>query len=385
MALMTLMDKLTKCLDNDEYIIGVFLDFSKAVDHVILLKKLSVYGVRGNALSWFESYLKNRRQFVIYNGVLSDTKILQCGVPQGSILGPLLFLIHINDLANVCASSFPILFADDTNLFNHDKDMFSLQVALNQELATISKWLKVNKLSLNIKKTMYMIFTRATDVKIEIDNEIIFETKSSKFLGVHIDNKLNWKMHIDYVSGKIARGIGILIKSRKVLSNECMTNLYYAFIYPYLIYCNHIWGNTYKTTLSKLQILQNKVIRITTGSPPRTNNETLYRQNCMLNLNKINTYLVGEFMYNVYHGIVPDIFEGMFLYNNMIHYRDTRISGHLHHPTISSNLSQNSIRYHGVIIWNKILTAAINPDSSQVSFKIMLKKGIQQEVITHSY
>ena len=234
-----------------------------------------------------------------------------------------------------------------------------------------------------------MIFTRKktrpTDVQIEIDNEIISETKSSKFLGVHIDNKLNWKMHIDYVSGKIARGIGILIKARKVLSNECMTNLYYAFIYPYLIYCNHIWGNTYKTTLSKLQILQNKAIRITTGSPPRTNNETLYRQNCMLNLNKINTYLVGKFMYNVYHGIVPDIFEGMFVYNNMIHYHDTRISGHLHPPTISSNLSQNSIRYHGVIIWNKILTAAINPDSSEVSFKIMLKKGIQQEVITHSY
>ena len=92
---------------------------------------------------------------------------------------------------------------------------------------------------------------------------------------------------------------------------------------------------------------------------------------------------VGKFMHDVYHGIVPDIFEGMFVYNNMIHYHDTRISGHLHPPTFSSNLSQNSIRYHGVTIWNKILTAAINPDSSEVSFKIMLKKGIQQEVITH--
>ena len=125
MALMTLMNKLTKCLDNDEYIIGVFLDFSKAFDivnHVILLQKLSVYGVKGNALSWLESYLKNRRQFLTYNGVSSDTKILHCGVPQGSILGPLLFLFYINDLANVCTSSFPILFADDTNLLNHGKD-----------------------------------------------------------------------------------------------------------------------------------------------------------------------------------------------------------------------------------------------------------------------
>ena len=195
-------------------------------------------------------------------------------------------------------------------------------------------------------------------------------------------------MHIDYISGKIARGIGILIKARKILSNECMTNLYYAFIYPYLIYCNHIWSNTYETTWSKLQILQSKATRITTGSPPRTNNETLYRQNCMLNLNNINTFLVGNFMYHVYHGIVPDIFEGKFVYSNMIHHHDTRISGHLHLPTIFSNLSQISITNYGAIIWNKILTTAINainPDSPEVSFKIILNKGIQQEVITHSY
>ena len=141
--------------------------------------------------------------------------------------------------------------------------------------------------------------TCSADAKIEVDNEIISETKSSKFLGMHIDNKQNWKMHIDYVSGKIARGIGILKKAWKFLSNECMTNLHYAFIYPFLIYCNHNCGNTYETTLSKLQLLQNKAIRITTGSPPRTNNETLYRQNCMLNLNKKNSYLVGKFVYNV--------------------------------------------------------------------------------------
>ena len=199
---------------------------------------------------------------------------------------------------------FPILFADDTDLFNHDKDIFSLRVTLNQELASISKWLKVNKSSLHITKTMYMMFTRKktrpADVKIEIDKETISETKSSKFLWVHIDNKLKWRMHVDYVSRKVARVIGILIRARKVFSIECMTNLYYAFIYPYLSYCNHIWGNTYKTTLSKLQILQNKAIRIITESPHRTNNETLYKQNCKLNLNKISTYFVGKFMCNVY-------------------------------------------------------------------------------------
>ena len=160
MALMTLMDEITKCLDNNEYVIGLFLDFSKVfdtVDHDILLQKLSMYGIRGNALSWFQSYLDNRKQFVSYNGAKSDIKTVKCGVPQGSILGPLLFLLYINDLADICSQSFPILFADDTNLFNHSKDLSSLQMSLNKELAEISKWLKVNKLSLNIKNSIYDI------------------------------------------------------------------------------------------------------------------------------------------------------------------------------------------------------------------------------------
>ena len=220
-----------------------------------------------------------------------------------------------------------------------------------------------------------MVFTRKkaqhADIKIEIDNEIISETKSSKFMGLHIDNKLNWKMHVDYVLGKIARGIGILVKARKVFSNECMINLHHAFIHPYLIYCNHIWGNACKTTLSKLQILQNKAIRIITGSPTRTNNETLYKHNCMLNLNKINTYLVGKFTYDVYHCIVPDIFKDMFVYSNRIHYHDTRIFDHLHLPTTSSNslsgikfLLLLSILFHPKYLskscWKRNLTGGYN-------------------------
>ena len=126
MALMTLMDRLITSLENDEHVIGIFLDFSKAFDtvhHVILLNKLSHYGIRGCALKWFESYLSNRKQYVTYNGISSFTKTVKCGVPQGSILGPLLFLIYINDLCYVCKHTFPILFADDTNLFSSGKKL----------------------------------------------------------------------------------------------------------------------------------------------------------------------------------------------------------------------------------------------------------------------
>ena len=167
MALLILMDKITKSLENGEFVIGIFLDFSKAFDtvnHGILLQKLEHYGVRGNALSWFESYLKNRSQYVTYNGQASDIRHISCGVPQGSILGPLLFLIYINDLYKVCEKLFAILFADDTNLFLSGNDLVPMQNTVNLELIKISKWLKVNKLSLNIKK--HILCFSQTNVKI---------------------------------------------------------------------------------------------------------------------------------------------------------------------------------------------------------------------------
>ena len=163
MALMVLMNELITSLENGESVIGVFLDFSKAfdtVDHRILLNKLEHYGIRGNALSWFQSYLTERKQYVTYNGATSTTRSIKCGVPQGSILGPLCFLIYINDLFLVCDNCTPILFADDTNLFIRGDDFNHVQELLNVELSNISQWLITNKLSLNVKKTHYMVITR---------------------------------------------------------------------------------------------------------------------------------------------------------------------------------------------------------------------------------
>ena len=390
MALMTLMDKITKCLENNEHVIGIFLDFSKAFDtvhHDILLQKLSVYGVRGNALLWFQIYLDNRKQFVSYNEAKSDIKTVKCGVPQGSTLGPLLFLLYINDLAYICSQSIPILFADDTNLFNHGKDLSSLQMSLNKELAEISKWLKVKKLSLNIKKPQYMIFARKKSdhpyMDLRIDNENICQTKLSKFLEVYIDCKLNWKTHIKYVSRKIARGVGILVKARKMFNDECLKKLYHAFVYPYLNHCNHIWGNAYKTSLSNLQILQNRSSRIITGSPPRTCNDLFYISSMVCWISKILMYFWWGSLCTMSIMAWSLLYlRDFFVNNHDIHKHNTQISNHLILPPVHSNLSKSSIRYQGVIIWNKILKADTNLDASELSFKIMLTRGIQQEVIT---
>ena len=387
MALMALMDKLIDSLEKGEYVVGIFLDFSKVFDtvnHDIMLQKLSHYGIRGTALNWFGSYLSDRKQFVTYNDVSSPTKVISCGVPQGSIPGPLLFLIYINDLCNICKHTTPILFADDTNLFSSGTNLDMMESIINDELSHISEWLKVNKLSLNIKKTQYMIFTkkkRKSSIDLKIDGNDIHEVCKSKFLGVLIDNKLNWKDHISYVSSKISRSLGMIIKARNYLNKDGLVNLYYSFIYPYLTYCNHIWGNTYKTNLQKLVSLQNKVIRIISHAKSRISSQPLYNKLRIMKFHDINKYLIGRFMFKYHTGNIPNIFVTFFQENREIHDHNTRAACHLHIPAVRSDLGKTGIRYRGALIWNHIYADGFNTDVSEAVFVKCLKKIIDNKII----
>ena len=335
------MDKITKSLENGEFVVGVLLDFSRAFDtvnHDILLQKLHHYGIRGSAIKWFQSYLSDRNQYVTYNGTESSKRAIKCGVPQGSIIGPLLFLIYINDLSKVYNHMMPLLFADDTNLFASGLDVNKVQQEVEIELNQISEWLKIDKLSLNIKKTHFIVFTNKNVLKpvlqISIDGHKIDETDRTKFLGVVIDSKLTWKHHISYITVKIAKGIGVITKARKLLDKDTLITLYYTFIYPYLCYCNHVWGNTYVIYLEKLYRMQKKIVRIMHGVKPRTHTKPLFEEAKILNIFQINKYLIGKFMFSVYKLNTLDIFTSVFAYNSPIHDHDTRQADHFHVPII---------------------------------------------------
>ena len=200
MAVSTFVENIYEALDNNELALGLFLDLSKAFDsvkHDILLKKLSFYGIRGIPLQWLESYLSNRKQYVVYNSVNSDMEDVKCGVPQGSILGPLLFLVYINDLSLQSDVLKNVLFADDANFLVQGKNIDVLVHNLNRELLRISEWFKCNKLSVNVKKTKVMLFSsgrRAYDkskIVVQIDGTTIELVSNIKFLGVIIDENLN--------------------------------------------------------------------------------------------------------------------------------------------------------------------------------------------------
>ena len=177
-ALITLVDRITKSLDSGDIVIGVFLDLKKAFDtvnHKILLKKLYHYGIRGNLNKWFENYLPDRSQYVLFNGKTSDIRNVNCGVPQGSILGPLLFILYINDFSNVSDILFYVLFVDDSNVFLNGKDINIIINTMQLELSKLHNWLLANKLTLNISKTHFMVFHRAKHrnykLNIEINNK----------------------------------------------------------------------------------------------------------------------------------------------------------------------------------------------------------------------
>ena len=259
-ALITLVDRVTKSLDRSNIVVSLFIDLKKAFDTVhyrILLHKIYAYGIRGVLLKWFESYLTDKSQYVIYDGVRSETKVVECGIPQGSILGPFLFITSMNDICNISALMFAIMYADDTCFLVNGTEMNKFIKQLNVELESLCIWYKSNKLSLNTQKKVYMVFHRArlktidnSSMDIIIDSHILKKVNSIKYLGIIVDHKLNWLNHITYVKGKISKRIGIMYKARKYLNKNSFKNIYHAYLYPYLTYCVEVWGCASKCHLN---------------------------------------------------------------------------------------------------------------------------------------
>ena len=250
----------------------LFLDLKKPFDcvsHDILLNKLYAYGICGGLRQWFQSYLSARSQFVFYNGIRSSIRNITYGVPQGSILGLLLFILNVNDFSRSSDLLFSILFADDTSVFIEGHSYAEVIEILNNELLKVSDRLMANKLTINLEKSHYMIFHRSRlkdcDKKdVIIQDRIISHVTSTKFLGVIIDDKLKWNLHILYMKNKIAKSNGILYKIRNFLDRKTLSHLYNSFVFSYPIYGIEVWGNTNAVHLDPIIKIQKKIVRTIT-------------------------------------------------------------------------------------------------------------------------
>ena len=369
--------------------IALFMDLSKAfdtIDHDILLYKLNNYGIRGIVLSWLKSYLSNRQQFVSIDNVESSLLNIKCGVPQGSILGPLLFLIYINDIVNSSTVLAFVLFADDTNIVLSHTNLNELIDTLNAELRKVSSWFKCNKLSLNISKTNFMHY-QTTHTNIELPCNIIIDTMhlvkkdNVKFLGITIDKHLTWNQHVNNISISIAKGIGILYKVKHYLLEDSLLMIYNTLILPYLNYCNIVWGNCHETKLNHILLLQKKAVRICTNSTYLAHTNPLYHRLKVFKIHDINTLQIAMFMFKYNKELLPPVFSNFFSYNKSLHSYPTRSRNNIHLNNPKILLAHKSLRHHGPDIWNSL------PDDTKDitllnSFKRRMKELLLNQYIT---
>ena len=251
MAILDMVERVRTAWADRNVALGVFVDLKKAfdtVDHDILLQKMEHYGIRGMPLALMKSYLKERSQYVSYGGFESERGLVECGVPQGSVLGPLFFLLYVNDMVNVSDELELVLFADDTNIFCKGRSHAELFSKANRGLHKLSQWFRCNKLTLNLKKTEYVYFGGpggriVPPGGLSIGGESIKRVEGARFLGVWVDEGLRWTSHIEKVKAKVGRLLGVLGRASTILEGKSILSLYNALVLPHLPYCLMVWGD----------------------------------------------------------------------------------------------------------------------------------------------
>ena len=308
--LLELYHLIAKAMDEKKIVRFVFCDVSKAFDrvwHEGLIEKLRGIGIGGGLLKWFRSYLSNRKQRVVINGTMSTTLRLHAGVPQGSILGPLLFLIYINDICDVVKTNIR-LYADDSILFATGTNQQTIAEELNQDLARITKWAQDWMVTFNPNKTESLILSRKQTNNIPplLMNHIpILEVRSHKHLGCHLDNNMKWNTHINDTVTKANRRVDILRGLKHNFNRKTLETLYKSFIRPILEYAHTIWNNCTAEQKQKIESVQLAALRAITGGIRGTSHANLY-----LETGFTTTYDRRErncliMFYKIYHGQTP--------------------------------------------------------------------------------
>ena len=360
LAALEMVDRLAMEIDKGETPLNIYLDLSKAfdtLDHDILIYKLSYYGIKGTALNLCKSYLTDRKQLVELDNSKSDLKNITTGVPQGSILGPLLFIIYVNDIQKASKIFKAIMYADDTSLtsilkvFNHSEN---LNKNINNELLRISVWLKLNKLSLNVQKTKFMIFhnrqkQHIIKPEIQIEGTKIECVDNFNFLGINIDKHLNWNSHVYKIAGKIIKTTGIINRLKNTLPCNILCTIYTSLIGSQINYGILLWGNN----SDRIYKLQKRVVRILSRNKYNAHTEPIFKELKILKISDTLKLQVLKFYYKLVNNMIPEYFNNLMPKTfSDIHQRPTRQNNKFITPLVNHECTRKSLRHYMINILN---------------------------------
>ena len=364
-----MIDSWLNAMDNGKMVGVVLVDFKKAfdlVDHQILLSKLELYGMDKEALTWFNTYLTQRKQQVSINDSKSNFETVSCGVPQGSILGPLLFLLFINDLPLYVDNVFADLYADDTTLYDIQSSMEQIEENLQLSLNKLHVWCRNNGMVLNSAKTKVMLITTnqkrqrlcKTSFNLKYKDDSLNMTSSDKILGVFVDNNLLWADHVKHICKKISTYIWLLSKIKYFLSQEHRVMFYKSYIQPHIDFCNIVWASSSLSNKEKIFKLQKRACRVILDYNVEDSNEALQSLKILSVYDRL-FLRKAKFMFKVHHGIAPAYISENFELRNE---RDMSInlrsapSGCYVPPLPKKECFKQSMRYSGCLIWNSLPT-----------------------------
>jgi hypothetical protein len=393
LSVLEVIDECYNKLNQNNYVLGIYFDLQKAFDsvtHSILLDKLEYYGIRGKLFNWFVSYLSNRQQFTVVNGVSSSVLPIAYGVPQGSVLGPLLFLLYINDIFKAVDNSKLRLFADDTNLFVFEKTISALETTANNSVQSLQHWFYCNKLTVNVDKTNMTLFNTkrgntSPEINVVLGGNPIAHVNECKYLGIVIDVNLKWNVHVDSIVKCLVKFTSLFYKLRVILPAATIKQLYFALVYSKLLYGLEVYGCADMCVLDPLIKLNNKILRICQFQSIDCPLYVLYDKYNTLPLPALYEFQLSCLMHKLLHckNILPPAIQNFLTVNSSIHSHNTRQKNNLHLFTISNNFGSKSIAFNGSKLWNG-LTDALKNMTSFPAFKRSVKAHVRDSYFSNN-